>query len=164
MVLLIYLSIYAWGSIPYGSCLNRHGVFGSRFGFHSSLLDVLFKLWQFLNASTCGFDTNWRNSIMNPNNRHESHIKPYKEIMLDICRIRTNPSPLWVLKKYEFSKAIKGKSPFCILSEMGDRRGKRYVILKMNWIDTKNPDEFLKYQFPLCLGDHTLWNVGHHVS
>ena len=69
---------------------------------------------------------------MNPNNRHESHIKPYKEIMLDICRIRTNPSPLWVLKKYEFSKAIKGKSPFCILSEMGDRRGKRYVILKMN--------------------------------
>ena len=69
---------------------------------------------------------------MNPNNRQESHVKSNKEIMPDICRIRTNLSPLWVLKKYGSSKAIDGKQPFCILSEMGDMRGKRYVLLKVN--------------------------------
>ena len=69
---------------------------------------------------------------MNPNNRHESHVKSFKEIISDICRIRTNLSPLWVLKKYGSSKTIEGKPPFCILSKMGDRRGKRYVLLKVN--------------------------------
>ena len=69
---------------------------------------------------------------MNPNNRQESHVKSNKEIMLHICRIRTNLSLLWVLKKYGSSKAIEGKPIFCILSKMGDRRGKQSVLLKVN--------------------------------
>ena len=69
---------------------------------------------------------------MDPNNRQKSHVKSNKEIMLDICRIRTNLSPLWVLKKYGSSKAIEGKPTFCILSELGDMREKQYVLLKVN--------------------------------
>ena len=69
---------------------------------------------------------------MNPNNRLKSHVKSNKEIMPDICIIRTNLSPLWVLKKYGSSKAIKGKPLFYILFEMENGRGKRSVLLKVN--------------------------------
>ena len=69
-----------------------------------------------------------------------NHIK---KSCLTFYRIWTNLNPLWVLKKYDSSKSIEGKPPFCILSCDGRQESECSVFSK-NGIDTK-PYEFLKY-------------------
>ena len=57
-----------------------------------------------------------------------------------------------MLKEYGSSKAIEDKPPFCILSVMGGRRGKRSVFWKVNWIFKNTLMNSLNINFLYALG------------